>query len=182
MEQKDYTMEIVKQLLREPCHVRGLAQRLSTNHMMVYRIVKKLMEGNVLDYRKNGRNTVYFLKGTTEAKSYAFMCELYKLLLLIAKHPDLRPVIEKIQADGRIKLAVVFGSYAKSLAKPDSDVDIYIETVKDEIKRDIQLVDSRVSVKTGRYDRQNLLIKEIEKSHVIIKGVEEFYERSGLLA
>jgi hypothetical protein len=42
-----------------------------------------------------------------------------------------------------------------------------------------ELLNSRMSVKIGEYDRSNPLIKEIEKKHVIIKGVEPFYEKIG---
>ena len=42
-------------------------------------------------------------------------------------------------------------------------------------------IDSRLSVKIGRYDKESLLIKEIQKSHIVIKGVEEYYEKTELL-
>ncbi len=181
MEQKDYTMEVVRELLREPCHIRELAKRISTNHMRIYRVVNKLLRANVLDYRKSGRNTAYFIKRTAEARSYVLMCESYKLLMLLGKYPALRSVIEDIQRDKRIKSAVVFGSYAKMSAKDDSDIDIYIETSSTKIKQELCLLDSKLSIKTGKYAKENLLLREIEKSHVIIKGVEDFYEKSGLL-
>ena len=38
-------------------------------------------------------------------------------------------------------------------------------------------INSRLSIKIGKYNKDNLLIKEIEKNHVIIKGVEIFYEK-----
>ena len=40
------------------------------------------------------------------------------------------------------------------------------------------MLDARVSVKLGKYDSNNILIKEIEKNHVIIKGVEEYYQKN----
>jgi len=30
----------------------------------------------------------------------------------------------------------------------------------------------------GRYDKENLLIKEIESNHIIIKGIEKFYKKN----
>ena len=117
------------------------------------------------------------MKKTTEAKSYVFIAENYKLIKLLEKYPNLRNAIEKIQRNKKISLAVIFGSYAKYLAKKDSDIDIYIETADKKLKRDIELINSKINVKIGKYDKNNLLIKEIEKNHVIIKGVEEFYER-----
>ncbi|MEK6853976.1 MAG: hypothetical protein AABX60_01455, partial [Nanoarchaeota archaeon] len=60
----------------------------------------------------------------------------------------------------------------------ESDIDVYIDTVDRETRDEISDIDTKLSVKIGRYDTQSLLIKEIEKNHVIIKGVEEYYEKS----
>ena len=40
------------------------------------------------------------------------------------------------------------------------------------------MLDSKLSIKIGKYDKNNNLIKEIEKNHVIIKGVDEYYEKN----
>ena len=74
---------------------------------------------------------------------------------------------------------MVFGSYAKDTANSKSDVDIYIETEDKKIKTEIESISSKVSVKIGKYDKSSLLIKEIEDNHIIIKGVEKFYENRG---
>jgi len=178
MEQKDYKLEIIDVLLKKNWHIRALAQKLKTNHMLVLRRLKELYDENVVDYSKEGKNNVYFLKKTPEAKSYIFITENYKLNKLLKKHSFLRKIVEKIQKDKKIKLAILFGSYVKGLEKKDSDIDIYIETNNKKVKQDLELIDSKINVKIGKYDKENLLIKEIEKDHVIIKGVEEFYERN----
>lgn len=178
MEQKDYKLEIVNRLLNNEDHIRELAKKLSTNHMTILRRIKELEKENVVDYKEEGKNKVYFLKKTIEAKSYVFKTESYKLLKLLEKYPRLRNIIEKIQKDRKIKLAILFGSYAKGIAKQDSDIDIYIETQNRKLKQEIQMIDSRLSIKIGKYDKSSLLIKEIEKNHVIIRGVEEYYEKN----
>ena len=178
MEQKSYKMEVLKELLRGRSHVRGLAKKIGTNHMSVSRKIKELFESNVLDYKKEGKNKVYFIKKTPEAKAYVFMAENYKLLRLIEKYPHLRKIIEGIQKNKNIKLAVLFGSYAKGTVKKDSDIDVYIETKNRKIKHDFEIIDSKLSIKIGKYDKKSPLIKEIEKNHVIIKGFEEYYEKN----
>jgi len=179
MEQKDFKLEIVNSLLRKKWHVRGLAKHLGTNHMILFRKFKELYDKNVLDYNEEGKNKIYFLKDTLEARAYIFMAENYKLTKIIEKHSFLRKIIEKIQKDKKINLAVVFGSYAKDTANSKSDVDIYIETEDKKIKTEIESISSKVSVKIGKYDKSSLLIKEIEDNHIIIKGVEKFYENRG---
>jgi len=81
-----------------------------------------------------------------------------------------------------IKLAILFGSYSKGLAKQDSDTDIYIETDNKKIKKELESIDSRLSIKIGEFSADNLLIKEIIKNHVIIKGVEDYYEKTKLFS
>jgi predicted nucleotidyltransferase len=178
MEHKDYKLEIIEKLLQNKNHIRSLAKELRTNHMIIQRKIKELEKENVVDFKEEGKNKVYSLKKNIEAKTYAFKTEGYKLLKLLEKNPKLRGIIERIQKDNRIKMAVLFGSYAKGIAKPESDIDIYINTQDEKIKRDIHVISTMINVKIGRYDKSSLLIKEIEKNHVIIKGVEEYYEKN----
>ena len=178
MEQKDYKLEIINELLVNKNHMRGIAKNLNTNHMNVSRRLKELLKENVLDYKEEGKNKKYFLKKTIEARNFIYSAENYKINKLLKRYPDLRKIIEKIQKDKKIKFAILFGSYAKEIAKPRSDIDIYIETTNKEIQKEVEMVDSRLNVKIGKYDKLNLLIKEIEKNHVVIKGIEEYYEKN----
>lgn len=178
MEQKNYKLEIINILLKERMHVRGIAKKLNTNHMIISRKMKELLEENVVDFNQEGRNKIFFIKKTSEAKNYAFMTENYKLIHLLKNYPYLRRIIEKIQEDKRIKLAVLFGSYVKGLANEKSDIDIFIETDKRKIKQELKTIDSKLSIKIGKYEKNSLLVKEIEKHHVIIKGIEEYYEKN----
>jgi predicted nucleotidyltransferase len=179
MEQKDYKLEIIGVLLRKEKHARAIAKILSTNHMMVVRKLKKLTEENAVDYNREGRNKVYFLKSGVEARNYAFIFENYKLSKFVKKHPKLRRIIDRIIENKKIRLAVIFGSYAKGTEGSKSDIDLYVDGSR-KIKRELESFDSSLSLKLGAFDRKNPLIKEIEKNHVIVKGVEEYYEKSEL--
>jgi len=177
MYQKCYNIAIVNELLKGRNHVREIARKLKTNPMVISRRMKELLKENVVDSSKEGRNKVYFLKKSVEAKAYVMMAENYKLKELLEKYPTLRGAIEKIQKDERIKLAVLFGSYAKGLAKSGSDIDVFVETKRKEIKKSLEMTDTNLSVKIGNFDIKSILVKEIIKNHVIIKGTEEFYEK-----
>jgi len=179
MEQKDYKLEIVNELLKNDNHIRGIAKILGTNHMIIARKIKELSRENAVDYRQEGKNKTFFLKKSAEARAYVFMAENYKLINLLKKYPDLRVISEKIQKNKKVQLAILFGSYAKWIAKPDSDIDIYIETTSNKLKREIERIGTRLSVKIGRYDKSSLLIKEIDKNHVILRGIEHYYEQNG---
>ena len=107
-----------------------------------------------------------------------FIVEMHKTIQAIKKYPRLRKIIDKIKENKRISLVVIFGSYAKGTATKQSDIDLYIETEDRKIKDVAELIDTKLSVKIGQYDRKNILIREIEKDHIIIKGVEKFYEKN----
>jgi len=175
MEQKDYIMEILGVLMEGEGHIRGIAKKLGTNHMMVLRKLKKLLDKNVVDFKREGKNQIYSLKDTPEARAFILMAENYKLVKCIEKYPYLKDVLKKIQDDKKIKLAILFGSHAKEQARKDSDIDIFIETLERKIKERYSELDSRLSIKIGKLGK-DVLSKEIAMNHVIIKGIELYYE------
>ncbi|MDO8508314.1 MAG: nucleotidyltransferase domain-containing protein [Nanoarchaeota archaeon] len=182
MEQKyyrDFKLEIVLALLKNEGHIREIAKTLHTNHMTIGRKMKELSDENVVDYKIEGKNKTYFIKKTLEAKNYVFIAELYKLNKILKKYPRIRRIVEAVQKNNKIKLVLLFGSYAKEIPKPESDIDLYIEVMDKEIIERIKEIDTKLSIKIGKYDKSNLLIKEIKKNHVILKGMEVFYEKNG---
>jgi predicted nucleotidyltransferase len=179
--EQNLSLEIVDAILSGEAHARGLAKKLNTNHMTVSRKLAQLVEENALDFRIEGRNKVYSLKRGAEARGYVLMSELHKLNRALKRYPELRNITEKIQGNARVKLAVLFGSYAKGTAARGSDIDLFVETSDSALKRELELLNSRLSVKIGTYDGTSLLAKEIEKNHVILKGAELFHEKASIL-
>ena len=185
MEQNSYNdneHEIILALLRGENHGRGIAKMLNLNHMSVSRTLSELRKRNVVDWREEGKNKVYFFKIGVESRVAINIAENYKLTQTLEKYSNLRNIIEEIQRNHNIKLAILFGSYAKGLAKESSDIDIYIESEDQSIRHKLKIIDARVSAKLGNYDSNNILIKEIEKNNFIIKGVEDYYEKQKLFA
>ncbi len=179
MSQDYYKIKIMESLLKKENHIRGLAKELNTNQTTVARKINELFTKNIVDYKKEGRNKVYFLKKTLETFQFVLITEHYKLLEILKKYPYLRKIFQEIIQNKKIKLAILFGSHAKKTATKESDIDIFIETKNRFVKNEIENLNSRISVKIGAFDRKNLLIKEIEKNHIIIKGVETYYEKIG---
>jgi hypothetical protein len=54
-----------------------------------------------------------------------------------------------------------------------------MEKVSKKLKGEAESVNSRINVKTGSFDLDSNLVREIVKNHIIIRGVEEFYEKTG---
>ncbi len=179
--EQNVSIKIVALLLRGDSHPRKLAKDLGVSHTTVLRKLRGLLDGNVVDFRTEGKNRVYFLKKTLEARVHIYMAEWYALGNLIEEFPHLRSVVRTIQEREDVSLAVLFGSYAKGTADQKSDIDVYIETGDREVKRELERSHSRLSVKIGSWDPENLLIQEIAKNHVILKGVERYYERTKFL-
>ncbi len=171
-------LEIMLYLLKGKAHGRALSEVCNIPLATVQRALSRLVEKNVLDAEPLGRNKMFFIKNTIEARSHVFMAESYRLIKAIEAYPVLRIVAEHIAGRKDIKLAAIFGSYAKFKARQGSDIDVYIETSSKKIKREIEDMGFGVSVKMGKFNLKSLLIREIIKNHVIIKGIEEFYEKS----
>ena len=170
-------LNIVELLLRKENHVRGIAKQLNESHSTISRKLNKLKKENVIDSRKEGRNKIFFLKQNLITRTYILQAELHKLTKLLQVHPELSVIFEEILTKTDEKLIILFGSYAKGLAKRDSDIDIYIETKSRNVKKSIEEIYSRINVKIGIFDTKSPLIKEIIKDHVIIRGIEIFYEK-----
>jgi len=118
------------------------------------------------------------------SKSFILNAENYKLSKIINKHPELEPIFQDVIKKSKSSLILLFGSYAKNTEKKDSDIDIYIKTTNPKIAKEVQKIYnllsdliSIISIKTGNFNSDDLLIKEIIKNHVIIKGGEEYYKK-----
>src|SRR3989344_1955791 len=85
MSQNNYNLKIIEALLRSENHIRGLAKLLGTNQTTIARKVRELHKENILDWKREGRNKVVFLKKSLETKQYVYAVEVQKLLVTIKK-------------------------------------------------------------------------------------------------
>lgn len=170
-------LDIVALLLRGDTHIRGIAKKLDESHSTVFRKLSKLKKSNIVDSRKEGKNRIFYLKKNIISRTYILQAELHKLSVLFTYYPELSIIFEEILKKTEEKLIILFGSYAKGLAKKDSDIDVYIETKNRNVKKTIEDIHSKISVKIGSFDTSSPLIREIMKDHVIIKGIEAYYDK-----
>lgn len=170
------SLEIMLVLLKGKMHVRKIAQELGVPHSTVHRRVNELVTLNVLDFRMEGKNKVIFVKKSFQASNHVFNAERYKLIQLLQVYPKLNIILEEMLAKTDARLVILFGSYAKFIARNTSDIDIYVETTDEEVKSKMESVNSKIQIKIGEFDMNSYLIKEIIKNHVIVKGVERYYE------
>ena len=172
MEQNLYN-KIILNLLKGESHLRQVAKKLKVNHMSVKRALDFLLKENAVDVKEEGRNNVFSIKKTLEAKNFVFTAEIHKFNAFIRRHSKLRQSIVDL-TNLPESMVIIFGSYASGTETEDSDIDIYIEAERNSAEK----INEKFSVKTGKYNKESSLIKEIERNHVIAKGVEEFYEKN----
>jgi len=177
--EQNLTNEIIALLLNEDLHPRAIADRLASNHVTVLRKLRDLEQENIVDFRIEGKNKTYTIKQSLEGRNAAMIAELYKQSRVISRYPVLRGVFETIRELPDVPLALLFGSYAKGLATKESDIDIFLETADPSRKKQLEQTHSLLSVKIGRFDTDDLLVREMMKDHIIIRGVELYFERTG---
>ncbi len=170
-------LDIIELLLKSDNYIRGIAKKLDESHSTILRKLNNLKKENVIDSRKEGKNKIFFLKKNITSRTYILQAESHKLAKLLRNHPEFSIVFEEILKKTYEKLIILFGSYAKGLAKKDSDIDIYIETKSRNVKKSVEDIHSKISVKIGTFDIKSPLIKEIIKDHIIIRGIEVFYDK-----
>jgi len=173
----NYKFEVLLSLLKKEVHGRELAKELKTSLTRIQLVFNELRKINVLDYKTEGKNHTYFIKKNLISKAFILNSENYKLAKLLRKYTILEPLFKDITEKYPDKMIILFGSYAKFISKEDSDIDIYVETTDKKIKENIQTINNSLSIKIGKFDQEDLLIKEIINNHIIIQGGESFYER-----
>ncbi|MEA3329849.1 MAG: ArsR family transcriptional regulator [Nanoarchaeota archaeon] len=178
VQNKNIELEIILNLIKSKSHLREIARTLDESHSTVLRKINELVKENIIDYKQEGKNKIFFIKNNLKAKNYIHSAEIYKLNKILKRHQELLIIFQDIKKNLPKGMIVLFGSYAKGIEKSGSDIDIYLEIIDNKVKNKIKEINSKLSVKIGEFDINSLLIKEIIKNHVIIRGVEEFYERN----
>lgn len=173
----NYQYEILLSLLKKEMHGRELSKLLKISLKIIQKGLNELRTYNVIDYKVEGKNHVYFIKNNFIAKTYIINAENYKLIKIMHNYKILMPIFQDIIEISKCNLIILFGSYAKEIPRENSDIDIYIETNDIKVKENVQKINDLIGVKIGSFNTDDFLIKEIIKNHVIIKGAEEYYEK-----
>ena len=168
-------LEIVEVLRKREAHIREVAKSLDMTPSTAMRIMDRLRDERVVDFRSQGKNKVYQLKKTPESYTYLHMVENYKLLKIL-QIPWLRRIVLKLKEFSRGELIVLFGSFATGNTREGSDIDIYVETDDSALKNNLRKISEKLSIKTGKLDKDSPLTREIIRNHVVIQNVQRLYE------
>ena len=113
----NYSYEVLLSLLKKEMHGRELAKELKTSLTRVQSILAELRNINILDYKVEGKNHVYFIKKNIISRSFILNAENYKLSKVLIKHPEFEPIFNDIIKKSKCSLIILFGSYAKGIPK-----------------------------------------------------------------
>ncbi|MGI0102120.1 MAG: nucleotidyltransferase domain-containing protein [Nitrosotalea sp.] len=165
-------------------HIRGLARIIDATPIYVQKELKNLESLGLLDSRKKGNMVLYKLRTKSP------IAEDLKRIFL--KTESIGQAIMKDLDIEKIKFAFIFGSFAKGVETPTSDVDVLIlgDVNEDDVIRSISKTERRIGREINfilwteeefleRVEKKIPLIKEISKTPVImIAGDEDELKRS----
>ena len=137
----------------------------------------------ILESKIRGKIRLYKLKRTDTAKNYLILAEQYKKIAFLESHELVKEIVSKI-APYIQGIACIFGSYAKQTATKDSDLDILIagDCNLKEIKNISKTYGIEISIKKYSLEafekniRNDILIKEVLNTHIILLNTEKFVE------
>jgi len=117
VQNKNIELEIILILIKEKSHLREIARNIGESHTTVLRKINELLKENILDYKQEGKNKVFFIKNNIKSKNYIYSGEIYKLNKLLKKHLELSIIFEDIKKNFSKGMIILFGSYAKGNPK-----------------------------------------------------------------
>jgi DNA-binding transcriptional regulator YhcF (GntR family) len=177
--EQNLTNEIVALLLKEDLHTRAIAERLASNHATVLRKLRDLSEDNIVDFRDGGEeNKVYTLKKSIEGRNAAITAEMYKQSMAVSRYPVLRASSGPVQDMPEIRSPCYTGAMQKGSRKKTaiSTSSSNTEYHPEETARTAEFI-AECEDRGIRY--QEPAHPEIIKDHIIIKGVEVYFDKTG---
>ena len=179
--------EIIKQFLGDydrKIYGRELENKISISQKNIALTLDFLEKEGILSSKTSGNRRYFNLNKSNElVKKYIILAEIMNSIEFLKKNPKISHIFEKFQSQNNI--ICIFGSYAKGIQKKGSDLDLFIIGKIDEkkIKELGENYNIEISIKKGTktdflnsLKKRDPLMKEILKSHIIIKGYEEFVE------
>ena len=162
-------------------YIREVQKLLKISPRTSQLILNDLENKCILESKTKGKIKDYTIKRNSLSQRYIIFCEQYKAIAFLEKKLIIKEIIEKINPfiEG---IGIVFGSYAKDIAKKDSDLDIFVigKYNKEKIKKVSKTYGIEISIKcyplkTFEKNLANdILLKEILKNHIIFLNAGQF--------
>ncbi len=164
-------------------YIREVERLIEISPRTAQLILYDLEAKGVLESETKGKIKVYRLMKSDVCKRYLVLAEQYKLIVFLEKKLVVKEIIRKISPfiEG---IGIVFGSYAKETEGKESDIDVFVagDCKKAEIKKVSETYGIEISVKCyplknfEKNFKNDTLLIEIQKNHIVFKGSERFVE------
>ena len=162
-------------------YIREVQKLLKISPRTSQLILNDLENKGILESKTKGKIKDYTIKRNSLSQRYIIFSEQYKAIAFLEKKLIIKEIIEKINPfiEG---IGIIFGSYAKDIAKKDSDLDIFVigKYNKEKIKKVSKTYGIEINIKcyplkTFEKNLANdILLKEILKNHIIFLNAEQF--------
>ena len=163
-----------------------IARDIKKSHVTLLPHLDELEKNQILVSTLNGRNKEFAInKESILARKFLEMTENYKAFKLLKEETLLKKIVQEIYVKKINATIILFGSYVKGKHTKESDIDIaYIGSESEDrnkIFKDIsQIYGKEINVKyiseKGLRNRDDHLVAEIIKDHIIVNNVSKFVE------
>lgn len=162
-------------------YIREAQRALNISPRTSQTVLADLERRGIIESKKRGKIISYHLKKNGISRRYMTFCEEYKGISFLSGNALISEITEKIEGciDG---IGVIFGSYAKGLARKDSDLDVFVIGTYDRKRIDAASQTYGIDISVKCYPLENfrkalrgdILVKEVLKSHVAFLNAEQF--------
>ncbi len=151
--------------------VSEIARAMGKSHVSLLPHLERLEQLQVLRSSTRGRNREFVIQKTPACRYFLEMAENYKAIQL-QQIPVIRKLCEEICPHKGIVL--VFGSYANATQTRRSDIDLAVE-IFDPFEGFTTFFGKSINIKKlDMENKQDHLMQEILKNHVVINGCSDF--------
>ncbi|MCK5699338.1 MAG: nucleotidyltransferase domain-containing protein [Candidatus Aenigmarchaeota archaeon] len=161
-----------------------IARKKKLNQKSVANVLKEFERDGFLKSTIEGKNKLYSLNLDDTQMAVHFICVLEQMRTVnfYKKNVFIKEIVSKILPYFK-GIVIIFGSYAKGIAKKDSDLDVFvagkydgdsIEKVSKIYKLDINVKNYPEALFRKALSRRDPFIEEIMSGHIIVKNTQDF--------
>jgi predicted nucleotidyltransferase len=166
---------------------RTLESKTGYSHERVHTTLKNLLDKEVIEGEKIGKTWSYSLNLEEDLCFLAFIhYAINKKRDFANRNKKVAKLLKEFLQNIDAECAVVFGSYAKGIARHGSDIDLLVVSPSEELEKralslrhkyNIRLNPARVLSLKAVSEENETFFKEIKEHGVILKGFEYFFNQ-----
>lgn len=176
-------IELVRTIIKSgPIHVNALISKMNISPTMAVSYINELVNSGILKEVHTGTNVrkIDIDYDSDFALNIAAAVCVMEGEDFIKSHPDVKLLFRKLQESKEVTFALVFGSYARGIESPESDIDLSIVSKGKRLSREmfveeLNLVDKKISFmfeteSEFRRMKNDAVHKSIRQSFIIVKN------------